>query len=89
MIAEPKTNTLPGAVLSGVVYDGLRCTTRDGKPARLAVLDEDGNIIAEGREVEREAWNVTLLVYRQFLQGQGHLRVHAEAPGRRVAEGND
>lgn len=49
MPASPLANT----VIRGSTPTGLTVTTRDGRPARLAVLDEDGNVIADG-PVDRE-----------------------------------
>lgn len=81
VITTPKTGTLDHAVLSGVAHEGLTVTTRDGRRARLAVIDDDGNIIEAGPSVERETWNVVIAVYRNFLAGRGHLRVHTAPPG--------
>lgn len=79
MIGTPITNQLPGVAISGVAHEGLSVTA-GGRPARLAVIDENGRVIAAGPEVAREAWNVTLKCYRNFLKGQGHLRVHSGPP---------
>lgn len=80
MIGIPETGTLKQTVISGVCYEGLSVSTKDGKPARLAVIDADGNILDAGPEVAREAWNVTLAVYKNFLIGKGHLRILSEPP---------
>lgn len=66
------TDTLQHAQhLTGAIYNGLTATTRDGKPARLAIIDEAGTIIEAGPAVAREAWNVVLQIHRNYLQGQG------------------
>lgn len=75
MIGTPQTGTLANAILSGVAHEGLTATTTDGQPATLAVVDSHGNIIESGPQVAREAWNVAIAVYRNFLIGHGHLRV--------------
>lgn len=67
--------------ISAVIYRGLSVTTGDGKPATLAVIDADGNVIASGREVEEAAWDTSLQSYRNFLIGQGHMRVLSKPPG--------
>lgn len=77
MIGTPKTGTLTHAVMSGVAHEGLTITTRDGRPALLAVVDEDGNIVEAGPGVEREAYNMSISIYRNFLAGKGHLRVYS------------
>ena len=50
----------------------------NGKPARLAILTDDGKIIAAGDQVAKEAEAVALNCYRNFLKGQGYLRVNSE-----------
>lgn len=77
MIGTQKTGRIPGVVISAVVHTGLEVTI-DGKPGRLAIVSEDGQIVAEGTAVAREAQAVALNCYRNVLKGQGHLRVHSE-----------
>lgn len=81
MIGIPTTDTLANAIISGVTHEGLTITTKDGRPARLAVIDADGNIIEIGQAVAKEAWNVTLAVYKNFLIGHGHLRIFSSPSG--------
>lgn len=78
MITTPKTDTLTHSVLSGVAHEGLTVTTRDGRRARLAVIDEDGKVIEAGPQVAEAAWNVAIASYRNFLRGRGYLRVRSE-----------
>jgi len=73
--ADLEIEAIEGAALSAVVTEGLTARTADGRPARLAILDADGNVVAEGEAVARQAWTVALQCYRNFLRGQGHLRV--------------
>lgn len=75
MIGKLKTDTLPDAEISAVAHQGLSVKTRDGETAQLAIIDAAGNVIATGRAVEREAFNVSIACYKNFLIGQGHLRV--------------
>ena len=74
MIGTQPTGNVPGVVISAVAHEGLTVTV-DGKPARLAVVSEDGTIIAAGRDVAYEAQCVAVNLYREFLKGNGHLRV--------------
>lgn len=83
MIGTPKTGTLEQCTISANVNTGYMVTTREGKPARLAIIDENGNVIEAGDAVAREAWNVCLAVQRNFWIGQGHLIVHSAPPGQR------
>ncbi len=83
MIGTPPTGTLTAATISAVAHRGLSVTTSDGTPARLAILDADGHIIAEGQDVQREAWNVAISSYKQMLIGKGHLRIESKPLGER------
>lgn len=74
MIGTQPTGNVPGVVISAVAHEGLAVTV-NGKPARLAVVAEDGTVIAAGRDVAREAQAVAVNLYREFLKGNGHLRV--------------
>lgn len=65
---------------SAVSHEGLSIATADGRPATLAVIDQDGNIVAAGPGVARAAWEVTVNSYRNFLMGSGHLRVLSRPP---------
>jgi hypothetical protein len=47
VIGTIKTGTLQNSVISAVAHEGLTVTTRDGKPARIAIIDELGNVIGE------------------------------------------
>lgn len=74
MIGTQPTGAVPGVVISAVAHEGLSVTV-NGQPARLAVVLEDGTVVAAGREVAREAQAVAVNMHRQFLKGNGHLRV--------------
>jgi len=69
------------STISGVSFDGLTITAPDGKPARLAVIDEAGNIIEAGESISAAVWNVAIECHRQFLIGLGHLKIHSEPTG--------
>lgn len=70
--------------ISAVSFAGLRITTPDGRPATLAVIDDAGQVIEAGRNVEVAAWNASIEAFQQFLIGHGHMRVHASPPGQLV-----
>ncbi len=74
MIGEQKTGTLEGVVISAVSHEGLRATV-NGKPARLAIVLDDGTIVSAGDDVAREAEAVAVNCYRNMLRLKGHLRV--------------
>lgn len=78
-------NSLPNphlttACISATVSTGFTATTADGKQARLAIVDEDGNVIEVGDHVAWAAWRVCVEVQENFWQGQGHLIVHTGPP---------
>lgn len=81
MIGTIETGTLEKSVISAAAHEGLTVTTRDGRPARIAIIDEHGTVIEAGDAVAEEAWNVAIASYKNFLQGMGHLRVHTKPPG--------
>lgn len=74
MIGTQATGAIEGVVISAVSHEGLTVTV-DGRPARLAVITEDGRVVAAGDQVAREAEAVAVNSYRSFLQGKGFLRV--------------
>lgn len=69
------------ATMTGTLWAGLTVKTRDGRPAKLAIIDDAGNVIESGVSVAREAWNIVLQVHRNYLQDKGHLIVHSTPPG--------
>ena len=73
MIGTQKTGTVPGVVISAVAHEGLTVLV-DGKPARLAIVTDDGHVVAAGADVEREVRAVSVNCYRLVLEGRGHLR---------------
>ena len=74
MIGEQPTGHVPDVIISAVVHEGLTVTV-NGRPGRLAVIDETGHVVAAGDAVAREARAVAVNCYRQMWIGQGHLRV--------------
>lgn len=74
MIGTQPTGHVPGVVISAVAHEGLTVTV-NGRPARLAVVLDDGTVVAAGRDVAREAQAVAVNLHREFLKGNGHLRV--------------
>lgn len=81
MIGTIETGTLKQAIISAVAHEGLTVTTRDGRPARIAIIDEHNNVIEAGEAVAEEAWNVAIASYKNFLEGMGHIRAHTKPPG--------
>ena len=74
MIGTQPTGAIASVVISAVSHEGLSVTV-DGRPARLAIVTDDGRVIAVGAQVAREAEAVAVNNYREFLKGKGFLRV--------------
>ncbi|KTT47698.1 hypothetical protein SB11R_18880 [Pseudomonas oryzihabitans] len=73
--------TLEAGYIQATVSTGFIVKTRDGAPARLAIIDESGKVIEAGKAVEQAAWCVCVEVQENFWEGQGHLVVHTSPPG--------
>lgn len=70
-----KTGMLENSIISARCFEPFTVTTRDGKSAQLAIIDDQGNIIDGGDAVAKEAWNVMINVYKNYLIGKGYVRV--------------
>jgi hypothetical protein len=55
---------------------GIEAKTKDGKPARFAIVDESGKVLEAGENVNKAAWVMMRLALRNFLEGNGHLRIY-------------
>ena len=71
---QPQPGAIQGVVISAVSHEGLSVTV-DGRPARLAVVSDDGKVIASGLAVAREAEAVAVNSYKHTMAGKGYLRV--------------
>lgn len=74
MIGTQPTGAINGVQISAVSHEGLSVRI-NGKPGRLAIINEDGQVVAAGKDVAREAQAVAVNCYRNFLQGKGFLRI--------------
>jgi len=72
--------TIKGANLRATVSTGFTASGPNGQPARMAIVDAHGNILAVGDDVAWAAWRVCVEVQENFWEGQGHLVVHTNAP---------
>lgn len=76
MIGIQPTGAIDGVIISAVASQGLQVTV-DGRPGRLAIVDETGQVISSGEMVAREALAVAVNCYRNVLQCKGHERVQS------------
>ncbi|WOB06563.1 hypothetical protein [Piscinibacter gummiphilus] len=74
MIGDQIIGRVAGVVVSSVAHVGLTVTV-NGRPARLAIVAEDGRVVASGDDVAKEVEAVAVNSYRNLIKGQGHLRV--------------
>lgn len=72
---NPKAGELLASSISATISEGFAVTTADGRPARLAVVDDAGNIVEAGPQVAQQAWAVCIQAQQNFWRGEGHLRV--------------
>lgn len=70
MIGTQPTGAVPGVIISSKITEGLTVKA-NGRRARLAVIDDEGHILASGDQVAREAEAVSINAYRNFLEGEG------------------
>jgi len=77
MIGPQRTGVIDGVIISAQSHTGLQVSVH-GKPAQLAILNADGEVIALGNLVAQEAEAVAINAYRNFLAGKGHLKVYSK-----------
>lgn len=75
MIGPIQTGTLATAQISARIHSGLAVKLPDGRPGKLAIVDDSGAVVDASPAVAREAWLVAIASYKNFLIGQGHLVV--------------
>jgi hypothetical protein len=88
VIGHQPTGAIDGVVISAVSHEGLSVCV-NGKPARLAIVLEDGTVVSAGADVAREAEAVAVNSYRNMLQGRGFLRVFSVPLGPSPASPQD
>ena len=76
MIGEQKTGTIDGLYITAVSHEIPRAVF-NGRAVRLAIIDDEGQVIAAGPEVAREFEATVINCHRNTLKGQGFLRVHS------------
>lgn len=60
-------------VINAKVDQGISISTPEGEPLSLAVVDQQGNILATGGSVTKAVFNAAVKAYDDFWQGNGHL----------------
>lgn len=62
-------------IIEAQAHTRYRIRTADGRAARLAIIDDDGNILAAGDQVSKDAWDIAQECHENLWQGQGFLTV--------------
>jgi hypothetical protein len=70
MIGTHTTGRISGVEIKARSFEGLRITA-NGRPARLAIIDDNGHVIAAGPEVANEAEAAAINGWRAVLRGEG------------------
>lgn len=79
MIGDLPTGAIPGVEIITTAVKGLQPMV-NGRPARLAIIDDEGNIVAAGDSVGLEAEAAAVNAYRSILLGTGRLRKLPKPP---------
>ncbi|WP_202905070.1 hypothetical protein [Paraburkholderia mimosarum] len=72
---------LKHSTVTALMWERYTITGEDGRPATLAIIDPDGKILDAGPEVADEFWELAILAYRQYLIGEGLLRIYSTPEG--------
>ena len=81
MLSFEMVRPLKNAVICAVCFEGLSITAADGSFAKLAIIDANGKILDEGESVAQAVWNVSITTHKNYLIGNGHLKVHSQPTG--------
>ena len=76
MLGEQATGAIDGVLIHTVSHEPPKATYK-GKPVQLAIITEDGQVIASGTSVAQEIEAAIVTCYRNTLKGLGHLRVQS------------
>lgn len=68
--------------IHGTAHGRYTITLADGRPGRLAVVDENGAVVSYDNEVARACWGVAQESLELLWKGQGHLRAVPRPPER-------
>ena len=77
MIGKQRTGGIDGVLITAQSHTGLKVTA-GGKPARLAIVTDDDEVVAVGDSVATEIEAVAINAYRNFLAGRGYLKVYSK-----------
>lgn len=72
---------MPDYTIEAQAHTRYRISTPDGRPARLAIIDDAGNVISAEDDISRACWELALQAQENFWKGQGHLVVTTKANG--------
>ncbi|MFP4891265.1 hypothetical protein [Paraburkholderia sp. EG304] len=78
---DPSGPVLKHSIVTALMWERYTIQAADGRPATLAIIDEDGAVLDAGPEVAQEIWDLAILAYRQYLVGEGVLRIYSTPEG--------
>ena len=64
--------------LSAVVHEGIRIDHPEGKPCRIAIIDENGQVVAGGEDVTKAVFDVAIAAFQNLLKARGHMRTYSK-----------
>lgn len=65
------TADMGGIRIAASANEGLRASV-NGRPVRLAIIDDDGTVLAAGPDVAQAAESSAVAAYRQLMMAHGH-----------------
>ena len=61
------------AQIRAKIDTGFAATGTDGRPLRIALLDDGGRVVADGRDVAGALFAAAIEAQNNFWEGRGHL----------------
>ena len=79
MLIVGEQTALAGTMqLSAVVHEGIRIDHPEGKICRIAIIDENGQVVAGGEDVTKAVFDVAIGAFQNLLKARGHLRTYSK-----------
>lgn len=79
MLIVGEQTALAGTMqLSAVVHEGIRIDHPEGKTCRIAIIDENGQVVAGGEDVTKAVFDVAIGAFQNLLKARGHLRTYSK-----------
>jgi hypothetical protein len=76
---------LENAIIAAIPCKGLVITDKNGNPAKLAVIDDSGNVLESGESVCAEIEGACITAYKKILFDKGFIKVYCPPEKPRIA----